>query len=332
MSMTRTNSSPTKGRLRLKSRSVLARILENWPAKVLSVTVAVLLTVFNSFARLEERSITVPLSVVLNEEYVPAAAHIEKVRVVVRGEPDAIDRVSDTDVEAFVDLSPYRSDGVHRATVSIARRGGALEENHLEIRVEPLEIEVALERRLVRRVPVEPVLFGVPPAGYEIASTRVTPPSIEIDGPHSRVEFITAVETEQIDMSSRTEEFATRVGLVNPDPFVAFRGGDTVEFRAQIDERIALATFDSVEIVVLDLDPDLIVLAPLPVGSVRVQARELDIERYQSTDLQIIIDAQGVDGPGTYTLPTRPDVPPGFAVLRFEPTEIDLVVGDGAGP
>lgn len=305
------------------------RLLQNWPAKILSLAAAVLLVVFNSVSRLEDRYFTVPVRLVLPADFVPAAPYTQRVRISLRGETDDIFRILEDDIEAYVDLSAFNNEGVFRAPVQIDRHGSARDIEPLEIRVEPLEIAVTLEERERRSVEVLPRISGYPPAGYQLGQYQLSPSTVEIQGPRSLVEEVHSIDTEDIELAGRRSDFTVRVRLVRPNQLIQFIGGDVVEFRGVIEDAVVLHTFEMVETVLLDLPPGLALVSPLPRGSIRVQGRQLDLDEIQTNDVQLVIDASAVTGPGTYDLPARPDVPPGVLVLRYEPSRVEIEVVDG---
>ena len=154
----------------------------------------------------------------------------------------------------------------------------------------------------------------------------MTPSAVEVEGSRSRLEDIDRVRTEDVDVSNRREDFTERIRLVPPDPLVRFPGGDIVEIRGIIEEAVVLQTFEPVELVVTGLPSDLALAQDLPTGLIRVQARQIDLERITSGELQLTVDAGSVEEPGTIRLPVRPVVPSGFVVLRYEPTSVQLLV------
>ena len=109
-----------------------------------------------------------------------------------------------------------------------------------------------------------------------------------------------------------------------PDPLVRFPGGDVVEFQAIIEESVVLHTFDDLEIIVLGLDPAYAPATPLPEGSIRVQARQAEIDAVRPDQARLVVNASTVESPGDYSLSVRPEVPLGILVLRYEPTTIEL--------
>lgn len=307
-------------------KSGFARIIRNWPAKILSFALALLLLVFHDITRLEERFLTVPLEVELNEAFMPASSYPQQVRVRLRGESEQVFRVLEEDVRAYLDVRRYDSAGEFRASVAIERSGAAADAETLEITVEPDSVVLELEEKLLKSVEVTPSTNGFPPAGYELVQLIATPSSVEIEGPQSVVTGISSVVTEDVDLSSRREDFTERIRLVRPDPLIQFPGGAIAEVRGIIEEAVVLQTFESVEVIVSGLAPGLRVAEPIPPGLIRVQARQLDLENVSPGDLQLSVDAAMVSEAGTVRLPVRPIVASGFVVLRYEPTSVQLVV------
>ena len=304
------------------------RLFRNWPAKVLSLALALLLLVFHDITRLEERFITVPLEVRLAETLVPASPYPQQVRLRLRGESEQVYRVVENDLRAYIDLEQYTAEGEHRVPVHVERLGISAEPGTLEISVEPAVITLTLEEKAVRSVEVQESTSGFVPGGFELERIIKTPSSVEVEGPRSRVERVDSVRTEDIDLTNRREDFTERIRLVSPDPLIRFRGGDIVELRGIVVEAVVLQTFEPVDLVVSGLDPEFLLDEELPDGLIRVQARQIDIESLSPGDVQLSIDASTITETGTFRLPVRPIVPAGFVVLRYEPTSIQLVVVD----
>jgi YbbR domain-containing protein len=68
------------------------------------------------------------------------------------------------------------------------------------VRAIPSQLRFDFERRTARSIPVD-VRFGPPPPGYEITGFSVTPRTLRIVGPQSRVEQMKAAVTDPIDVS-----------------------------------------------------------------------------------------------------------------------------------
>ncbi|MEX2445353.1 MAG: CdaR family protein [Alkalispirochaeta sp.] len=308
----------------MQIREALRRTFRNWPAKILSFAAALLLLVFHDITRLEERFVTVPLELELNDQFVPGSTYPQQVRVRLRGESQQVFRVVEEDLRAYIDLRRYTSEDEYRTPVLVERQGTAAEAGALEVTVEPDSVQIELEEKMLSSLEVEPTTSGFPAAGYELIQLVMSPSSVQVEGPRSVVEDLTVVRTEEVDLSTRREDFTERIRLVRPDPLVRFPGGSVVEMRGMIEESVVLETFDSVELVVTGLDPQFHLAESLPAGLIRVQARQIDVENISPGDMQLSVNASSVEETGSVRLPVRPIVPSGFVVLRYEPTSILL--------
>jgi YbbR domain-containing protein len=307
------------------------RLLDNWPAKVIALAVAVVVVLLNDLTGVEERYFSVPLDLVLADNLVPGEAFTDRVRVTLRGDEGQIFRVLEDDIVATADFSGHSVDGVFRAPVSVDRRGTALDADVLEISVEPLTITVTLEEKLVKSVGVVPNLVGFPPPGYELTDYRVSPTQVALAGPRSQLADFSTVVTEEIDLTGRTGDFTEAVRLESPGDLVDFPGGSVVDFRALITETVVQSEFRGVEITIVDLDPALRVVSEIPLGTIRVQGKQLDLEGIPESRVSIVVDAGSVAGAGTFELPTRPQIPSGILVLGIEPARVELTVEERLG-
>ena len=65
---------------------VVRRVLENWPAKVIALGIAIVIVLFNDLADVSERYFSVPLQLRLAGSVVPGAEYTNRVRVRLRGD------------------------------------------------------------------------------------------------------------------------------------------------------------------------------------------------------------------------------------------------------
>ncbi|MFW6338292.1 MAG: YbbR-like domain-containing protein [Alkalispirochaetaceae bacterium] len=307
-------------------KSSLKRLLRNWPAKVLSFVAALMLLIFHNITSLEERFFSVPLELRLSEGLVPASDYPRQVQVRLRGDSEEIFRVVEENILAFADFRGQTTEGEYRAAVRIAETEATARIDPLEINVEPPEISVVLEEKLIRSIEVEPTLSGFPPSGFELTNYQMNPSTVQVEGPESIVRNLEELATEEIDLAGKREDFIERVRIVRPDELIQFPGGNVVEFRGIIEESVVLNTFEPVEVVVLGLDPELELVTSLPNGLVRVQATQRALDQTSGRDVQLTVDASTIEAPGSYELRVVPQVPRGFVVLRYEPGTVRIRV------
>jgi hypothetical protein len=302
------------------------RLLSNWPAKVLSLAAALLLFFFYRLNRLEDRYISVPLSVSVNEEYAPATQAPRSVRVTLRGESNAIFTIQEDDIRASLDLSGLRSEGQYRAPVQVERKGTALGVDPLEIRTDPAEVAVSIEKRITRIVPVTPSFKGFLEPGYELVSFDLKPSELEVSGPASAVARVDDVQTDFIELSGRSSDFVVKARTVKKESLVSIGGPESVEFRAVVQRSLAIKTFEGVAISGEGLPPALSLAQALPAGSLRIRSSTTDISGFSPAPGILFVDLSGVKAQGSYQLKVQARSPDGFTIERYEPQAIQVLV------
>ena len=310
----------------MRSRSFFHTLIDNWPAKVLSIVAAIVLFMVYRINVLEERFFSVPLKVITNEKYIPAGPYPRNVRITLRGNRDEIFLILEEDIEATLDISGYQTEGQFKSSVEIEKSGTALEVDPLEINVDPYEITLTLEEKASKTLEVFPSIAGYPVHGYELAQYYLNPTYVRVEGPRKRIAEMRTILTEEIDMSGKKENFTLRVRLAVEDPLLFFPGGNVVEFNGIIQESVILKTFEEVEIITLDLDPKFTVTGADFNGIIRVQGSMLILEDTRPEEVRLVIDCSEIVEEGSYLLPVRPDIPLGLLVLKFEPQSLRLTV------
>jgi YbbR domain-containing protein len=308
----------------LNTRRLVESIFSDWPAKIISLAAAALLFLFYRVNTMDERFFSVPLQVDPPAGLAIGKPYPKSARVTLRGKEEAIFSVLEEDVEVYADLERFQAEGQYRVPVRIVRHGSSLNIEPLDIRVEPAEISVTLEQRIEKTVDLEPVIRGTPPAGFDLVQYTIIPDSIQISGPRSLVNSIETIKLEEIDLEGRTEDFSEQVTIVEENPLIDYSRARTVVFRGILREAVIIKTFENVDIISIDLSPDLKLAEPLPKGSIRIQGNQRVIEALPLEQLRLVIDCGEIEKPGPETLYPKPDIPPDFVVLKFEPQELDL--------
>lgn len=104
------------------------------------------------------------------------------------------------------------------------------------VRSVPSQIRLRMENRVRRTVPVRLRFAGAPPEGYRVTETSIVPESITIIGPQSRLGSLTEVETDPLDLSTRSAAFETRLSLFIGDPRVRIDGPPTVRVKVSLEK------------------------------------------------------------------------------------------------
>lgn len=218
----------------MNSSKLMAKIIEKWPAKVLSVAAALIISIFYRMNTLETRFISVPLQIENADTLIPVSSYARTVRVSLRGETGSINQILTEDIEAYIDLKKYTSEGAYRVPVQIRKKGSSLGIEPLEISVVPIEITFLLEQKTTRNIPVYPVLSGTVAQGYELTGQSIFPTEVIAEGPKSSIEAIYEFNTDTIFLDGRYENFTVMVNIINNYPNIVIHGNRIGEYRGTI--------------------------------------------------------------------------------------------------
>ena len=315
----------------MSKKPLRARIIGDWPAKVLSLVVAILIFAFYRLNRLEDRYISAPLSVTVGEEYVPASSIPRSVRLTLRGESNTLVTILEEDLKASVDLSHATGEGFFKAPVIVERRGSALGVDPLEISADPPEVAVSLERKLSKVVPVTPSFRGYLGPGYELSSFALDPAEEEVTGPASAVEHIIDLSTDPIELSGKTGDFREEVRVFSKDPLVQVAGKAVATFSASILQAMDFKIFDAVPVTATGLAPGLVLADTLPACIVRLRSNAAILKDFVLPSGAIVVDLSSATKPGLYTLPLDARLPQGIALDSIDPPAVTLRIQPAAG-
>jgi YbbR domain-containing protein len=310
----------------LNSKKLIFMIIENWPIKVLSIALALVLFVFHGMNILATRPLSVPLTIETGEALVPANSFPNNVRLTLRGEDASIRLIAEGDIDAYIDLMKYDAEGWYRAPVQIRKKGSALGVEPLEIAVNPLEVSIQLDRRISKTIPLTAVIRGRVADGYDMVSHSISPAELVVVGPRTSLNAITELYTDQIDLDGRTGDFTLQVGIINPNTLFTIRGNGIAEFSSVIVPAIPVRNIEGISIILIGLNSDFEADIGGRTGSVRLEGREYELDTFQPPINFFTVDCKNLAEPGTYTLPVSINLPRGFSLVRREPEELEITI------
>jgi YbbR domain-containing protein len=100
----------------------------------------------------------------------------------------------------------------------------------------PSQIQLKFEPYASAEVPVQARFAGAPPAGYRVVGQNISPPTIRISGPQSKVSRIASVVTDLIDLKSTYSTTEFRVSANIPDPQLRIESSPNIEVRVSIEK------------------------------------------------------------------------------------------------
>ncbi len=294
----------------MKIKKIGETIIRNWPSKVLSLALAVLLFYFYKINTTEIRYMSIPLDLVLNSGFIAAELHPSEVRVSLRGSSESISLINERDISAVSDFSSREKSGVYREPVKIKKSGNALYADPLEIRVDPAEIYLKIEEKLVKNLEIIPVIKGYPAENYELVSFTITPDNMSVEGPLTLMEKIEVLKTESISIDGRKESFSLPVRIDMNDKLIKFIEGNEIQFRGKIEKNLIVKNIAPVEIQIINSDNSMTYELEFHSGSIKIEAERGIIDILDRDNCSLYIDMKNVTAPGVYNLPVYASIAP----------------------
>jgi YbbR domain-containing protein len=304
----------------------LARVANNWPAKVISIAMAIVLFVFHRMSLLEERFFSAPLNMEINSFLIPASPYPGMVRITLRGDANTIYPILEDDIQAYIDLNKYTEPGTYRAPVQIRKQGTAIRAEALEIVVEPLELVLTLDERLNKTVPLRANFKGVLESGYELSSYILEPSQALIEGPKSIVADVETLATDYIDLTGRSEDFSAAVRILHEESLFIIRGSGFTEFHGSVREKQRAESFENLPIRIEQLDDQFTGELEILSGSVRIEGGQTIFDRAKNEDIRLYVDCSSINAPGDFLLPVLVFFPQLFTIIRQDPQQVILHV------
>jgi YbbR domain-containing protein len=301
-------------------------LLENWPSKVLSFAAAVGLFFFNRINSLEERTLRIPLAPALNEDFVPASEYPLTVSVTIRGEKAEINQIAESDLIAVLDLTGFRSEGSFLAPVTITRSGNAVKAEPLEYSLSDPEIPIAIERKVTKTVPIEPVFKGYLESGFELERIELVPDRVEVSGPWSLVQGVQSIGTEVIELTGRKGDFSLSTRLQRKDQLIAIAGPAEITLNAIVRQSRSSKFYDGVRIAAVNARPGLVFSFKPGTGAMTLSGPQVELDQLVAESLVLTVDVGSIGEVGEYELPLTAVAHSTFALEGFSPGFVTVIV------
>ncbi len=192
--------------------------------KIASVIIAIALWLFVNSRGVSEITISVPLEIKnLAEGHEIVSQKANDVNVGLKGHERIIKSIKIQDIRVYLDMSKmkegwgeyYINNDNIRVPSSIA-----------VTKIDPSLIKIKVEQTISKEVPVKVRTAGRPARGFRVISVDVEPQVITIEGAKSVINRIKSLNTEDVDVTARSESFVEAVEVITNGKNVRISGGD----------------------------------------------------------------------------------------------------------
>jgi YbbR domain-containing protein len=231
------------------ARPMFVRIfVDELPLKVLSMVLAVTLFVLVRNDKDATSGAYVKVIYTLPEDRVLISDPTAEIKVSVRGPWTKLQHLDRSLEPLHIDLTR-----VHTSELRIDEDMIKVPAGVRVSSIVPSEVHVEFEPRVVRGVPVQPILEGQPAEGYRVAKVTAEPARVRVDGAKSAVDAIERVPTRPLRITDARGPVSGDVALETPPLHTRFIEATTVSVRVDVQAAMVERTFDSVAIKVVGL-------------------------------------------------------------------------------
>jgi YbbR domain-containing protein len=300
--------------------------VENWVPKVLSVALALVIFIIYRMSTLETRFFSSPLVLELPSHLCPSSPYARMIRITLRGDANHIQPIQDDDIEAYIDLNSYESPGSYQVPIRIRKKGTALGVEPLEISVDPVAMNIELDYKQNKYVPLMANIDGSPEPGFDLVSHSLSPTQVVLEGPSGLLDNVQELYTDVIDLNGRNADFSVAVAILNRDPLLTIRGNGMTEFKGFIHSRIDVRNFGNISIALTNLSSEFRADPDFRTGTVRLEGNRGNLDAFSPPPSFLMVDCSAITEPGRYTLPVKVSLPPSLRLVRADPENLGITV------
>ena len=177
--------------------------------------------------------------------------------------------------------------------------------------------------RQTRSLPVNPVLSGVPAAGFEIAGVTVDPEVVLVEGDADQLAQLVSLDTTPIPMTGVSANTTVVTSLALPTGIVAV-GSDSIKVSIKLRQVTETRTF-SAGLRLVGTRRDLSYDFTTDRVIVTIGGSTADLDRLVGSALLVDLDVTGL-GPGTVDVPVSINLPTGPTLVAANPATVSVTI------
>ncbi|MBM4318397.1 MAG: hypothetical protein FJ125_00185 [Deltaproteobacteria bacterium] len=296
-------------------------LLQDVNLKATALVLSLILFIFVRGDRVSDVGVMVPVIYQLPDSMVLVSDPVKRLRVTLSGRESTL-------------RSMLRS-GFEPVQVDLTRFEGKVfyfDENLFELEpgvrlvsIQPSRMEVVLEQRARKEVPVAPNVVGTPDPAFRLVEVSVQPRKIVVEGAKSPVRKITEVKTIPVDVDGRWESTEIEVALSQPEEGLVFSDQQSrVRVQLRFEPRYTEREYAAVPVEVVNtgwrtgIRPQTI--------RVKLDAPVQLLPKLEASSLRVVADARELEAkpPGSqHRLELEVDnLPDGVKVLELRPNRV----------
>ena len=310
----------------MSKRSLIERMLDKWPAKIICLIISIFLYIFHQTSIIDKRNIVVPLKIVENGLVMHVGKVPSTVSVVVRGNDSDVKSVVPSDFEATVNLDEITEKGDYLIPVKISLSEKLMEFDPFEVKLKNHQVEVSVDLKDIKYVELVPSVVGEVAHGYTISSIEMNPSFIEISGAKSILDKISHIDTTKINVSNAKNTFSTDCEFLQVSKNFTIEDINPAKATVIITPLEYEKQFENNSVQILNLDDNFEIVSNLPKINVTLKGTMPDLEPYEPGKNFVQLDCSLIKSEGIYSIPVKINYPKKFQLLSKSFDTINLKI------
>ena len=192
-------------------------------------------------------------------------------------------------------------------------------------RVQPNPISLALAANLTKTLPVQPVLSGQPPEGYELKGVKIMPAEVTVQGPGPELAGLNAIPTLPISLSNLTSAANLATDLDFKNLHLTLKTSGPIMAEITIVPKIVKKTLNGISVTAA---PQRARLQPAQV-TVALEGPFNLFKDIDSDAIKASVDTKNLK-PGRHRLKIAVTPPSGLKLLSISPDTLTATIGKTA--
>jgi YbbR domain-containing protein len=182
------------------------------------------------------------------------------------------------------------------------------------IRIQPYILNLSFAKLIKSSFPVHIQYTGKPLYGYRKLPSKISPSTVNVEGPEHIIQSIKAIPTEPIDLTGMYRKETRHVNLARPHELLRILDPPRIEIKFDFLQIKSRRLFRDVAVAIVNFDHQQLEAKAMPDKiDITLLGPTAQLELLQLNDLNVLLDASKIStpAPGKYQLPLQLKLPDG---------------------
>jgi YbbR domain-containing protein len=247
------------------------------------------------------------------------------VDIVLRGSQQQLNKITSNDIKVAVTVKKPKK-GINK--LNISEKDITLPHGVSIASIEPHTVDIILDEKMTKRVPVKLIYTGFLLDGYALNPIHIIPQEVTITGPKSLIDKPKYIKTKAIVLRKDfVEDFDCRVEVDTESKNISVTPKE-VSARIEIYKEYDVRKFNNIKIKPFGYIPNITKIEIQPeLAAITVSGLKNAIEIMTTDEIRPFIDISNIEKPGEYTLNVQCLLNnSAISVKEITPTTVNVIV------